>query len=432
MNDEYLTSNTAIAYPFKEDAVGLYRESAPELPGLPQDVFIDASFEVPATLSQLYLRRCTRNSPTNAFFVIGTVTGESVTVDVTIEGTYTVGYVSDDGITAWIVMDSEALRRYLTTFSGIREYALNLPFEPGTTAIADLKVQSISLYNHGPDELPDGDPVIGDVSLLSGHNVAIDIDSLPENDISPIEIVAMPGAGLGQLPCDTFTAGYTNVPRGMTPNKGNIQIDGDPCYAIVPHPGTGVFQIQGHCQACCTCEDYTDMLTVITDLCTRAMAIKADLDRGREQYELGVTEFNQFIAPTYTRTYMKAHGMRGSDWEIGNPRRGSPNWSRVVIVFGNQRSNPVTVKWSAFYIHPISTVTIEDVSWEYDGTGGKTTLGGPLPTIAKNMTLSVTILASVTRDEWEANPEWRVSLQATMVDAIAAETDSHSQVLVFT
>lgn len=430
MSTEYRNSNTLIAYPFRDDAAGLQR-SAGVATAMPLGVFVDAAFEVPYSLaaSRLYLMACYYVDADTLRVAIGDGTTTLVDVTLAAAGTYTLGTATGSGITARLVAESSYLRQYLAAIGGDVVYGMDLPFEVSTQEIVNPQVLSFTLYNNGPDAAPDQTGIAGDVVFLGGYNVDITQD-VPEGDLTTIELAAVPGAGIGQRPCEQPAAVVSNVPPGMTPNKGNLEVAGDACYAVVPHPGTGLIQIQGLCDACCTCDDYTDMLDQLRVLAARVAEVQADLDAGHAAYESGVTDFNGIIAPGYTRVTMTVNGMRGSDWAGGVPDRGSPNWMRMVITFTNRRANPVSIQWNATFMHPTTAVTIEDVCWEYKGNSGKGFIGSALPAIARDSQLSVTVLCRVELTAWATQPEWRVQVKATAREYATNATDVMEKLLV--
>jgi hypothetical protein len=431
---EYLNSNTAIAFPFCENATGLKR-SVDDLFAMPLDVFVDAAFEVPhdfAATKRLYLMGCYYVDADTLLASIGD--GTSAVVDVTIvaAGVFTAATAVDNGVTARLVVDSVALRTYLAAMESPIAYGTSLPFEPGTQAVINPQVLSFALYNNGPLQPPEEGTLSGDVRILSGYNVGVNIDVI-EDDTVPIDINALPGLGLGTLPCTEADPPFTNVPPGMVPNKGNIRfVPGEEgCYVVVVNPTSNLIQIQGRCQACCTCEDMTDMLGVLNVIGTRILAVQTLLNSGRATYEDGVTRFNKFISTDYTTVTMKANGMRGSDWDTGDTNRGSPNWARVVMSVNNRRPNPAEItSWKMTFYNP-ADVTYEDVSWSYAGTGGKTAMGGALPILAVDRSLAVTLLVSVTFQQWRQNPRWSALIEVEATDTVTGVKDVMTQTLEF-
>jgi len=204
------------------------------------------------------------------------------------------------------------------------------------------------------------------------------------------------------------------------------------CYVVVVNPTSNLIQIQGRCQACCTCEDMTDMLDVLNVIGMRILAVQATLNDGRAIYEDGVTRFNQFIATDYTTVTMMANGIRGSDWDTGDINRGSPNWARVVMSFNNRRPNPVEItSWQVTFYNP-AAVIYEDVAWVYSGTGGKTTIGGTLPILTVDRRLAVTLLVSVSLQQWQQNPRWSALINVEATDTVTGAKDVMTQTLEFT
>jgi hypothetical protein len=76
-------------------------------------------------------------------------------------------------------------------------------------------------------------------------------------------------------------------------------------------------------------------------------------------------------------------------------------------------------------------VTYEDVSWSYSGTGGKTAMGGALPILAVDRSLAVTLLVSVTFQQWRQNPRWSALIEVEATDTVTGVKDVMTQTLEF-
>lgn len=401
MAGEYLTSNTAIAYPFAEDAPALGQGV------FPVSVFADALITVPYELAGLtaYLRGYDAG-----VFTIGSTDEDWVTLTATPDaGPWTVTEVTDPvtGVTAAVVLDSQALAALIDTTHAPVDLGTLLPFEASAVSVDSAKVLSLRLYNEGPQG--SYTTVTGNVTLKGGYNVV-----LAASD-GAIEVAAAAGAGIGQAPCQESGETGPGAPLGVTPAKGNIQIVGDDCFEVIPLPSQGMFMIQGRCTACCTCDDYVDMHALLADMAQRLNTAKTVLDEARATYEEGVSYYHDTLIPSLQRVDLRVNGIRGPDWADG---RGAPNWARLVLVFSNHRPIPVTLVqgWTVDFLAPSVSGTVTDVGWEYDGRSGKMAVGQRFTGIAPGMSLAITVEAQMTLVNWAVGRLWNIR--------ISAETDA--------
>lgn len=109
-------------------------------------------------------------------------------------------------------------------------------------------------------------PTIAPVKLEDGYNAVVALDNAGAVDIS-----AAPGAGLGVYPVcpEQFAA---NAPAGITPANNNMNIVGDGCHPtyVYTNPSdpatTKRMLVFGNCEACCTCQDYLNVLKALEKL----------------------------------------------------------------------------------------------------------------------------------------------------------------------
>ena len=405
MGGEYLTSNAAIAYPFADDAQALAQDL------FPIDAFVDALVMAQYGIAgqRLYLRGYGKTPAGNLYFIVGSPDDVFVTVTATLDPAlqWDVYTATDDsyGITGSFVGNVPALTE-LAQGMGVEEIdlGLTLPLAMGVCAPDTKSVIALQLFNNGPDG--ESITVAGDIEFRGGHNIDITVDGT-----DGIRIAAAAGAGLGRLPCDDTYDDKPAVPLGIVPVKGNIQLVGDDCYEIVPLPSAGMFMIQSRCQACCTCDDYVGMHDVLAELAHRLNDAKATLDQGRSDYETGVARYHNVIIPGIERVELRANAMRGPDWD---DNRGAPNWIRIVIVVSNLRRTAVTLQsgWTVNFLTPSASANVSDVTWEYDGHGGKLGIGQQFGPIASGKSLSITVVASIPLDDWVAGQVWHVSVDA--------------------
>ena len=140
----------------------------------------------------------------------------------------------------------------------------------------------------------------GDISVAPGNNM---VTSGSEQD-NGIELAAVPGAGLGVLPCDCPED--TPLFQLASPD-GHARLFNDTChdFDIVSWSGnTATVRIYSKCTACCTCEMYesivNDRLRALADVLKNVRGkLYKDNDSLLNAYKDAVDKFNKRMqAPT--------------------------------------------------------------------------------------------------------------------------------------
>lgn len=154
----------------------------------------------------------------------------------------------------------------------------------------------------------------GDVAIKPGNNML-----LSEPDENGIQIGAVPGAGMGVVPCMCEDNAVVKSPI-MSPD-GHTRIFNDTCYDIEPWIETkneggvteriGHIQLHAKCTACCTCAMYesivNDRLAPLSAIVRQA---KADIASRLSEYENAVKRFNQrLLRPTASDVRLSLSGM---------------------------------------------------------------------------------------------------------------------------
>ena len=475
---EYLTSNAAIAYPFTDDARGLRQGAGPIIP---MDLFVDAAFEyepsnaIPQQAYLSSLRRISANTLEIVIYFEDVSHDQVVVVDgvpirtlirntpvtitaIAFDAPYIAAYgqaaTTDTPILASVVLLRDAMVSYLAGLTDgqlvqieVPDYTFRpqplLPFEQATCCFSTYQVSSFMIWNHGPPDpqdiskvlpeptgysnsmYPDG-AIPGDVTFFAGYNFKTTLTPDVQPDTSEIMLAAIPGEGLGQVACDPNAGvGVSNAPAGISPQQGNIQLKAgtDACYQLVPLISTQTIQIHGHCQACCTCDDYKAYLDYLAGLCNRVRNLKVTLDHGHAEYETGVLHFNNTIAPKYYTCRLDLFGYRGANWGP-DVNRGAPNWFRGVIQVYNQRKHPVVITEMSISING----SVDFSSWT-QGTMTDTSPTFPppnLPQIPSGQKLSLTVLAWMSLAAWNALPEWHCTISCKTQDVVSGEVDNLS------
>jgi hypothetical protein len=316
---EYLTSNRQIAYPFKEDASGLSHIVDPTHGStalLPLGFIVDAMVEVPYTVTDVYLYSIAGSGSSFTFTFTDQLGGILLAKVVSIaawSGTFALISLQDlpNNVVIKLVVDREIALAYLagTTADTFQD---RLPFE--TKAVHPLTrfVQSLDLYTAlpAPPEPDVPGTIVGDVILQAGYNLAAEVVD------DEIDLDVVPGAGAGTTPVvdQPIPQVYRGMMQLIPDQKGNIKLQAgdDKCYAVVYDKTANIFFIHGACTACCTCDDYENAAKAMKKLLDRSAAVLHSLDAGHADYELGVTDYNSIIAPSYMYPFLKVNGSKGA------------------------------------------------------------------------------------------------------------------------
>lgn len=270
-NSGYLTSNTNNAWPFDSDYPSLNRDLA--------SIFADGSALLYATennydviVSGIYI-----NEESISFNVIkrDNTTKKEYSEHVSAElsnGEYT----TINRSWFFFVLDNHNIKR-LTSEGDFSSY--DLPLDNTAVTLNAENIRSITLYNHykivndrkvPTDELHEDGTIAGikgKVQLFAGTNMyvgqdtnigaSISIDS-PLSDFggNAIVLAALPGYGLGTVPCDDKESDCENIGNLVPDDEGNLVIEADQCFQVSADER---IKITGRCTACCQCDSFVDI-----------------------------------------------------------------------------------------------------------------------------------------------------------------------------
>lgn len=143
----------------------------------------------------------------------------------------------------------------------------------------------------------------GDVSVRPGNNMAVSGDE----DGNSVQLDAVPGAGLGVLPCN---CGDKPAVSQFVSRDGHSRIFNDTCYDLEPLGG-GVIQIHSKCTACCTCDMYESIVKDrLVPLANALRQARTELYGLLGDYESAVSKFNYRIShPTDADYTLSITGM---------------------------------------------------------------------------------------------------------------------------
>ena len=298
---EFLTSNAQIAYPIRDDAVGLAtgnKVASHDATNaiLPIDFLLDAIFYTPADVTELYLSELRRvGNIVYLQFVKGDLTPViTYPYDTVVEVNKQVLTLCEVGASLRLLKGS-SFDIWLSTLAATDNFGLTLPMESSVVDPKSAALQSIQIYSD--PVTPVGSPIIGDITFQAGYNMHLDTDAI--NGV--VTITAAAGEGEGRIPCaDQPTIVPVKAPMQLVPDtRGNVRIAGDSCISVVPMPALDAVQLQGNCFACCTCADYVAVGNALKLLIARAMAVHVNYDALKENY-------NKTLVPDYETQYFPA------------------------------------------------------------------------------------------------------------------------------
>jgi hypothetical protein len=160
---------------------------------------------------------------------------------------------------------------------------------------ADRKCTRLEALDLGPDWT-----VSGDVALREGNNMSITggstVDALAGvSDSNGLTLNAVPGAGAGRLPCECRDAVEFKT-SGLPGRDGHTRLFNDTCYDLVPMlytPEVAYLRMHVKCKACCTCEMYASIVNDrLVPLKDSVLASKRSLDSTLGKYETNVAKWN--------------------------------------------------------------------------------------------------------------------------------------------
>ena len=279
--NEYLTSNTNVAFPFRDGQ---------DVPGPVLRLFVDAC--VASGSWDVELTDASYDGFSSLSFSVG---GETYSVST---GSWSSGsaYRRVDGTGASFVLDSWRLQ----SEAPFEYTGLHILLEPSCVMVDPGSVTSITIYEEEGGVFTER-TVAGDVVLKAGYNTELSADG------DGISIEAGPGLGLGTVPCDDDCADDVDTDGHPLPSDdGHVVIAGDDCYEVVVRglkesgqdgsdegseddsdeedPGEGeeqqgedlgysttfnTIQLVGKCVACCQCQQFVDVIGVLKEVAQR-------------------------------------------------------------------------------------------------------------------------------------------------------------------
>lgn len=275
MSNEYLTSNSQIAYPFVDDAHGLVRNGpgpAPDDPLLPLDFFVDAVAVLGAGDGTLCLRSIARGG-SDFLFTFSDMSGTVIIAnhkDLS-ELPPAFGICTFETVTGDIntssslrLVTGESFLPVLTAMSnGTIQYGATLQFAQGCVEPKPERVSAIKI---------DSDYIVGVCRLVEGYNCGlsqdVDLFRAVGAHASRIALRLEPGLGMGKYdPCDNpDPIDYLARINSASPDEeGNLTLSPGQCHNFLADPANNRLFVGNVCTPCCDCQDYANVVTYLSN-----------------------------------------------------------------------------------------------------------------------------------------------------------------------
>lgn len=431
--NEYLTSNTQIAYPFKEDAPGIGDVAQHgSVAVAPRALLVDALVFARDNVTAAYLNRIVATSPGLYTLVFADQYGNDfaqadVDTNVWADTYYQYGTWFTPGSSAVVklVMETTSFLAYVTGISIADSFQMRLPLESTILNIKSPTVETLALYTALP-AIPEPfvpGPISGRVKLISGYNTATVVAAdETDADTAVVELAFTPSLGEGRVDCDALTPEFSRGLMELVPDEqGNVQfVPGEEaCYSVIPYPSLGVLALHGNCKACCSCDDYENTALAIRAIGQKAKDLRDTLRVAHNNYYTpGVAHFNAIVAARYIAPELTVNAMCGAPWAEAAVRSGSSEWISITLGIKNNTRYPLTLTSMESDLGPPHE--IRQCSWEYNGLGGQlagTNLenGVPLncPVIERGRSINIYILAYA---QFPSDPSWSGTFTVECVD----------------
>lgn len=264
-----------------------------------------------------------------------------------------------------------------------RDGGLSLRLCPRCVSVSPKGLKSLRVYD-GVSPIESGPHFVlsGDVAIVPGNNMEISDPSEDGFIDNGLRIGAVPGAGMGQVPC---VCEESEVPvSNIAGRDGHVRFFNDTCYDLEPVTTDGTLRIHAKCTACCTCKMYesivNDRLRVIADSIRSAKKL---IGTHLDTYESGVAAFNERMSKPriddiqMSLTGMPVSGNTSADIKTtkGNNVKGMMLRCSFASVIRNTSYVAIVAK-----IHSMSAndrIVEASASWTDEG-------GGPLSVTSDN------------------------------------------------
>ena len=312
---EYLTGNRRIRYPFADDSLLSTSESNMSII---LGCFVDAYVQIkdPNSTITPKVTNISISGTTLSFNLIGGAEDIVITCTASKDRFITIQNQSD---WCWytFVLSSDGIKEMSEIAQNIDITNDELFFSDRCLGRSSIGVTSFHIYGgeqkdditgkrytrseamlHNPDRV-----ITGDVTLQAGYNISFNnsqsyISLSGVSDEKSITLNAIPGSGIGRIPCHCDEIAEFKTP-GILSSDGHSRFFNDTCYDLIPiqysHESADL-RVDVKCKACCTCEMYASIVNdKLVPLKDELFGIKDSIEATQSTYEYNVTKWNDRI-----------------------------------------------------------------------------------------------------------------------------------------
>ena len=327
----YLTGNTLVAFPFADDQCLNWPAHVPRADAqlALQRCFADAAVSLNATAVTDDRWPCIGAFEVNGTTLSFVLSADGASVPISVAAGRTKFPIVSGRApfgTYVLVLCAEALRDFCAagfphpvtgnSSASWREGGCFLGLCQKCVTLTPIGLTSIRVFD-GVNARAEGPHFVlrGDIAIKPGNNMRL----TEYEDSLGLRLNAIPGAGLGVVPCGC--TGGTEKKSPIFSPDGQTRLFNDTCYDLEPRlvavdkggvvKRVGYLQIHAKCTACCTCDMYAslvnDRLAPLAGLVRKA---KSDLAGLLSDYETAVAKFNRRLKnPTLEDVSVSLSGM---------------------------------------------------------------------------------------------------------------------------
>ncbi len=241
----------------------------------------------------------------------------------------------------------------------------------GTAAVASAEIFSFTEASYTQSGGDTVTLVSGIVTLKGGYNIDVSGES------GALKLEAGAGLGAGPVPCRNF---QTNAPEGVQAgSEGDLKLEGDACHTMVPYVPTDTIYLFGNCEACCSCDDYSNFFKALKKYGLKWVQTWNILDTiksGYEEAKLGYDSYRKKVRMVTAKCVGSL--TRGAYF---NESAGVPQWVKA-------KTNADQDVAQTFPLHARVVCTIHNPNPTWYSNDGKTVAQGPSIRV-KNVTLQL-------------------------------------------
>lgn len=313
INEEYLTGNGLIAYPFKETSIGLTADEKASADSwaageVPKDAIVDFFMYLnsdPETLSLTYIERA-GTTMTLRFTAADSTDILESSFDFSALEAYQPLILLQDLVDPEVINLTGALTvgPGLLTFPDLT----SITFDVGKVILLEstVPIRTLALEQVNVDAIIDVEDD-GVVILKEGYNTQLDQVAVGE-DTTEITITAGPGLGEGKVPpgaqvSPTYLASLNEVVKANADGGVNLG-QADDCHRVVAIPSTNTLALYNDCDPCCDCEDYAGPVITMESQWQELELVRAQLYSTIDLYNTHVLIWNDEKLPSIRKVYV--------------------------------------------------------------------------------------------------------------------------------